>query len=254
MNPQIIDTAIQAAQIQADATIRAAYLGGIGIGIGIIFSWWTALHIQKNARVAETRRNIYLDLVESFSNLVYSLHSLKMNTDIEHLIDSYHIFSTNFDKAMFVCETKTKEEMVKFNESIVPKTKVFIKSLAEFNGSIEKIKALEKKHSEILMSLKPIYTKIDNFSIESPMNIKILNAFDLINSKLKQSQKIVDEISDLESSNEHQTHKIFKDLDNYIQVLSESTINIIYLLRLEIGIKTDVEREKKLIQRLNAIN
>ena len=47
MNPQIIDTAIQAAQIQADATIRAAYLGGIGIGIGIIFSWWTALHIQK---------------------------------------------------------------------------------------------------------------------------------------------------------------------------------------------------------------
>ena len=50
------------------------------------------------------------------------------------------------------------------------------------------------------------------------------------------------------------TKKIFKDLDNYIQVLSESTINIIYLLRLEIGIKTDVEREKKLIQRLNAIN
>ncbi|MCR6567045.1 hypothetical protein [Acinetobacter baumannii] len=56
----MIDSTIKAAQIQADYALISASIGAVGIILGILISWYTALHLQKVARLAETRRDVYL--------------------------------------------------------------------------------------------------------------------------------------------------------------------------------------------------
>ncbi|MDC4699695.1 hypothetical protein OHV78_15630 [Acinetobacter baumannii] len=66
----MIDSTIKAAQIQADYALISASIGAVGIILGILISWYTALHLQKVARLAETRRDVYLELIEHYSFMV----------------------------------------------------------------------------------------------------------------------------------------------------------------------------------------
>ncbi|EPF6740910.1 hypothetical protein NPI17_002817, partial [Acinetobacter baumannii] len=66
----MIDSTIKAAQIQADYALISASIGAVGIILGILISWYTALHLQKVVRLAETRRDVYLELIEHYSFMV----------------------------------------------------------------------------------------------------------------------------------------------------------------------------------------
>lgn len=66
----MIEATIKAAQIQANYALISAFIGAVGIILGILISWYTALHLQKVARLAETRRDVYLELIEHYSFMV----------------------------------------------------------------------------------------------------------------------------------------------------------------------------------------
>jgi hypothetical protein len=42
-----IEAVIEAAKIQANSTFMVAVIAAIGLGVGVLASWFTGLHLQK---------------------------------------------------------------------------------------------------------------------------------------------------------------------------------------------------------------
>lgn len=80
MSEEIISAiaTIKGAQIQAYYTLIASCVGAVGIVVGIILSWYTALHLQKVSRLAETRKTVYLEFAEAYSKLIAGLQLIQI--------------------------------------------------------------------------------------------------------------------------------------------------------------------------------
>ncbi|EPL3221674.1 hypothetical protein DWA20_21615, partial [Acinetobacter baumannii] len=102
MSEEIISAiaTIKGAQIQAYYTLIASCVGAVGIVVGIILSWYTALHLQKVSRLAETRKTVYLEFAEAYSKLIAGLQLIQIEKHKyqSELFSSFSNFSTCTDK------------------------------------------------------------------------------------------------------------------------------------------------------------
>lgn len=250
-----VEAIIQAANVQADATIHAAWWAAFGIATGVIGSWCTSLHLQKNNRITETRREIYSETVGAYSSMCSVIASLHADpgTAQSKLLEVVEKFAIGLDKAMFVCETRTKAEIVDFYETYLPFIENFANNLGTFLDKYNTLENEKKRHDETMEELNEIWKKLDEISIENPKDQKILNTLDLINRKIDESSKIIDQIDKAESSYIEEVNILINEFYKNFDKLNVKAINVMYFLRQEIGIKTDLEYDMKLNNRLKII-
>lgn len=239
---------LKGAQIQANYTLIASCIGAIGIVVGILLSWYTALHLQKVSRLAETRKTVYLEFAESYSLLLLGLQVLQIEkhnfqSELWHRITS---FSTNIDKVMFVCDTKNKKEVVDFVNLILPKIEVLMFEITGYFDLFQELESLVKKHSDALDGLKVLYHKLDELRIDNPEDERAKNIFKLINFKIEDAKKFMQPIIDKEKEFDEKNNKITGLIKEFTEELDEGISNVMYLLRSEIGAKTDIKLDKSI--------
>ncbi|MGQ1268769.1 hypothetical protein ACT42M_11510 [Acinetobacter baumannii] len=239
---------IRGAEIQAYYTLIASCVGAVGIVIGIILSWYTALHLQKVSRLAETRKTVYLEFAEAYSKLIagFQLIQIEKHKFQSELFSRFSNFSTCIDKVMFVCNTKTKKEVVYYINNILPKIELIMFEIAGYFDSSQSLEGLVKEHQESLESLKILYLKLDELHIENPEDERSKNIFKLIDFKLKQSERLIQPITEKENEFEEKHEKIAESIKKITNELNAQLSEVIYLLRKEIGAKTVIHLDKTL--------
>lgn len=248
-------SAIQAAHIQADATIQAAWWAAGGIVLGLIVSWLTSLTLQKNSRVAETRREIYVEAVAAYSKLTSVMASIHIDpkTAFSRYLEAVEHFALTLDKAMFVCETTTKSKIVDFYEVFIPTIETISLNLGMLVEKYDDLEFEKNSHEQIMDQLSKIWEKLDDFSIENPLHEKIQNTLDLINSKIAKSALIVERIEEAETAFIEERKNIIDNFNTLYIQLNDQALDAMYLLRQEIGIKNNITLDKILNERLKNI-
>ncbi|WP_288384261.1 hypothetical protein [uncultured Acinetobacter sp.] len=112
---------IQAAQIQATYSLWAAIvgslIGGVILLVSILFTAKHTLKAHKSDKLAEAKRDVYLNLVSSWQDFIMSLNQYT-RLDQESFIDQFGLSLTNLIAAMhqssFISEPKTKERILDF--------------------------------------------------------------------------------------------------------------------------------------------
>lgn len=244
----VIQATIEAAQIQKWGTIWGAIIGGIAIGVGVYFSWRTSLHLQKEARLAETRKNVYLELVENYSKMITGfqllLSDLDQNWDTQRKLVLE--FSTTIDKAAFICETTTKEQIYKFMESFIEK---FRKLQEEINPLIVKKKEIDNlvsmnsRSMELFDVASNEYENIKLFGEGVERIPKIQKYFD---EKLKESEGYIKSMKKIGENIKNESKEISPTITELINESNMNANKVVHLLRKELGAKTDIELDKKL--------
>ncbi|HCQ9641612.1 hypothetical protein L1Y79_18655, partial [Acinetobacter baumannii] len=108
------------------------------------------------------------------------------------------------------------------------------------------LEVLVKDHQESLESLDRFYLKLDELHIDNPEDERSKNIFKLIDFKLKQSERLIQPISEKEKELEEKHEEIAENIKKFTNELNEGVTEVIYLLRKEIGAKTDIHLDKKL--------
>ncbi|MCY3358350.1 hypothetical protein ECD72_17695, partial [Acinetobacter baumannii] len=80
----------------------------------------------------------------------------------------------------------------------------------------------------------------------NPEDERSKNIFKLIDFKLKQSERLIQLISEKEKELEEKHEEIAENIKKFTNELNEGVTEVIYLLRKEIGAKTDIHLDKKL--------
>lgn len=254
-----IAATIQAAEIQAAATYRstitAALIGAAGIAIGVAVSWYTALHLQKVARLAETRRDVYLEFCDSFANMTSEMTFVfaNINNNWTSFTDSVLEFKSKIDKVSFVCETHNKESLYIFFSMASDKCSDFFKA-------IDPLKALAKKHSKLKeefhtldKQLEEIAEKIKKNEFGEPNKRgeqALVDYFNELREKLRSKGAeitiIIDELSDLKDDIKPCLKEILNDLN-------EGFIPLSHKLRAELGAKTDIKLDFEIYSKFSNI-
>ncbi|RDF55705.1 hypothetical protein DWA04_21100, partial [Acinetobacter baumannii] len=148
---------------------------------------------QKVSRLAETRKTVYLEFAEAYSKLIAGLQLIQIEKHKyqSELFSSFSNFSTCTDKVMFVCNTKTKKEVVCYLNNILPKIELIIFEIASYFDLSQSLEVLVKDHQESLESLDRFYLKLDELHIDNPEDERSKNIFKLIDFKLKQSERLI---------------------------------------------------------------
>ncbi|WP_151744865.1 hypothetical protein [Acinetobacter calcoaceticus] len=244
----VIKATIEAAQIQKWGTIWGAIIGGIAIGVGVYFSWRTSLHLQKEARLAETRKNVYLELVENYSKMILGfqllLSELDKNWDTQKnlVLD----FSTTIDKAAFICETSTKEQIYKFLESFIEKFRNLqekINPLIIKKNEIDKIYSMHSRSMELFDLASKEYENIKLFGEGIEKIPKIQKYFD---EKIKESEGYINSMKIIGENIKNESKEISPLITELINESNMNANKVVHLLRKELGAKTDIELDKKL--------
>ncbi|EPU0977981.1 TPA: hypothetical protein ACGCZT_003683, partial [Acinetobacter baumannii] len=110
----------------------------------------------------------------------------------------------------------------------------------------QSLEVLVKDHQESLESLDRFYLKLDELHIDNPEDERSKNIFKLIDFKLKQSERLIQPISEKEKELEEKHEEIAENIKKFTNELNEGVTEVIYLLRKEIGAKTDIHLDKKL--------
>lgn len=248
-----IQATVKAAELQAEATVWAAVVGGIAIGMGLFISWFTALHIQKVNRLTEIRRDVYLDLVDSYSDMVTGFHTLLLDFDKNwpNQINSIMKVSKNIDKASFVCETITKAkifEFIKLFNATYLNLKDVVKPIIK---NMEELNKLKNKYNEIYLRKSNAHSELDKINMEGLDPLKIEHIINYLKEQSDREKSIIPLIS----SKEHQLRLLIiaiqPFISNIIDELNEEVIPISHLLRKELGAKTNVNLD---IETQNALN
>lgn len=246
-----IAATIRAAEIQASATKIAAVYGGLALGAGVFASWLTSLHLQKVARLAETRRDIYLELVASYSNMINGFFILPSDVgnrwhEQEKLVLK---FSHSMDKAIFICDTSTKEQLFEFILFFQAKYKSIHDEIMPIMVEIGKLNLLKENHIKIMQGFDFSVSEIEKMQIEGIDEIKIGNTLNFMKDKLAKGE-------DIEKQLESQNESIWEMIDplktnivSMTEELNTSAVPIVRLLRKELGAKTDIQLEDKIIQK-----
>ncbi|MEG8138078.1 hypothetical protein DZD37_02920, partial [Acinetobacter baumannii] len=127
-----------------------------------------------------------------------------------------------------------------------PKIELIIFEIASYFDSSQSLEVLVKDHQESLESLDRFYLKLDELHIDNPEDERSKNIFKLIDFKLKQSERLIQPISEKEKELEEKHEEIAENIKKFTNELNEGVTEVIYLLRKEIGAKTDIHLDKKL--------
>jgi len=244
----VIQATIEAAQIQKWGTIWGAIIGGIAIGVGVYFSWRTYLHLQKEARLAETRKNVYLELVENYSKMITGFQALlsdldqNWNTQKKLVLD----FSTTIDKAAFICETSTKEQIYKFLEIFIEKFRDLqekINPLIVKKREIDKLVSMNTRSMNLFDVASNEYENIKLFGEGVERIPKIQKYFD---EKLKESEGYINSMKKIGENIKNESKELSPLITELINESNKNANKVVHLLRKELGAKTDIELDKKL--------
>ncbi|WP_406860112.1 hypothetical protein [Acinetobacter baumannii] len=246
---------IQGAKLQANAALWGALFGFLGVIFTIIGTWLTVLRSGKVSRLAELRREVYLETVEAYSQMLAEFGSI--SKDPLKLKDNLYLkiekFGSALDKTMFVCNTETKAAIVSFYEIYIPALREITKYVFSFIDAYEDLIAEEKRHDEIMVQFQKFYHVLDELKIEDPTSKKFKNIFDLLDNKIKDSSKIIEKIEEKEKKYNDLLEEVSARTTYFIQALGEKSFEIMYLLREEIDIKNNTEFDKILNERLKNI-
>lgn len=239
---------IEAAEIQKWGTIWAALIGGLGIILGLLISWYTALHIQKVNRIADTRRGVYLDMVGAYSDMIAGFHLLLLDFDKNwpNQIHAIMDFSNKVDKAAFVCETETKEKIFEFLKSFEDtylKLQNEVKPLKEL---IDDLNSLSNKHAEIMLNFQEAQKVLEKIKIEDRDNQKIQNILNYFDEKLKEGEKYLLLITQKENEVNEKIKSSHIFITSLVNNLNDRVLPISHLLRNELGAKTNIELDMKI--------
>lgn len=247
---------IQGSKIQANAALVGALLGFLGVIFTLIATWLTVLRSGKVSRLAELRRQVYLETIEAYSQMLsefatFSKNPLQLK---DNLFLKVERFGSSLDKTMFVCDTKTKEAIVEFYEVYIPELKNFSKEVFPFIDAYKELIAEEKRHQDVMNQFEKFYSLLDELKVEDPKSDKFKNIFELLDHKIENSTKVIKKIEEKEDFYNGLEIKVSSIASNFIEKLNEKSSEVMYLLREEIDIKNNKELDKKLNERLRKLN
>lgn len=247
-----IAATIQAAEIQANATSKAtviaACIGGFSIFLGVIASWYTALHLQKVARLSETRKEVYLEFFETYTFMTSEIKLMldKLNEKWPDFNKCVFSLNNKMNKVLFICETKNKESLYIYSVLLVEK-------INEFVNEIKPLADLKIEHSRLLEDLNQlkiqeheIVLKNERTKFNGDNQIREKNENDYLNVL---QEKIVDlESSIIQIASRLNSLQIGKReyINQLVKTLNEGFMPLSHKLRTELGAKTDIELDHKI--------
>ncbi|MBZ0439061.1 hypothetical protein HLH92_18275, partial [Acinetobacter baumannii] len=229
----VIQATIEAARIQKWGTIWGAVIGGIAIAVGVYFSWRTSLHLQKEARLAETRKNVYLELVENYSKMILGFQLLlsELDKNWELQKNLVHTFSTSLDKAAFICETSTKEQIYKFLDVFIEKFRNLqekINPLIISNSEIEKLYSRHSRSIKLFNNASEEYERIKLFG-EGIERIPLIQKY--FDEKLKESEGYLNSMNVLGEKIKIDSREISPLITDLINESNMNANKVVHLLR-----------------------
>ena len=238
---------IQAAEIQAKATLTAAIYGGIAIAFGLIITWWTALHLQKVARIAETRRNVYLELVEAYSNMGSGFYTIGFDIEKNWKLQTTLIlnFSKAIDKTTFVCKTETKSEIYKLLKIFKEK---YLLINGEMNSVLEtlgELNDLTSRHEQIMSRFDEASAKLEIIKREGHDDEKINHILKYFDEKMDESERCIPLITEKAKELDAKKTPMQLSIVKFVDELNDLILPISHMLRKELGAKTDVDLDLK---------
>lgn len=233
------------ALIIAQATTEAAIIGGGALALGVFFSWLTSMHLQKIARLAETRKQVYLDLVDSYSKINVNLHLLflDINSNLPNFITSIIDFSNRLDKAMFICNTDTK---ILLNDFAIKFGDFFNNVCSEVKLAKElaiDLDNLAEQHEDIIKRFKEAQNFLQGIVMEDPESSKINKILDYSSLQLEYSKKHIPLINEKEEELKTEIERVKPIIDKLLKDLSKDIPQIVHKLRKELGAKTDIKQD-----------
>lgn len=246
---------VQAAEIQADATFNsaviAAIIGGIGIGLGVIASWYTALHLQKMARIKEIRSVVYLELMDSQAEMVTALTSLMLEpmekwTNIQRLLFR---FTEKLEKVGFICETETKVEIAKSFKYIVQAVMEIDELVVPIRKLRNEGKEYQAKYDQLVTFFNVDIEQLKTLKSQDPNNSKIGDLVISLTSQQEKSETLSEELNKVKSKLETEQIETQKKINYVMDTLKINFLPIMHLLRNELGLKTNVELDKAMHKR-----
>lgn len=252
-----VEMAWKGSVIQALATIFAALIAAVGLGLGIYASWKTSLELQRKDKIYETRREIYTDFIESYTEMLNILYGAISSPDelkdrISYCREATTNFNKSLDKILFVCETKNKRELVVFIGLFLPKLTYFMEDLTNYFNQLFKRKELEEDYVETFNKYRVLMNKLEQEeNLQEAQKHKLDSDIGhLLNIILEKETNL--QIFNFEIKN------LVKELRNEFNILNESSqenfLNVMHLLRQEIGIESDVQLEEELNKTLIKIS
>lgn len=244
----VIRATIEAAQIQKWGTIYGALIGGFALGVGVFASWLTSLHLQKVARLAETRKTVYLELVENYSQMITGFQLLLPEFDKRWEIQNNLVleFCRSIDKATFICETKTKEEIYNFLNIFVVKLRQIQAKINPLIVEKNEVDDLYSRHSRVMDLFDNASKEYENIKLFGEKIDKIPLIQKYFDEKIKESEGYIESMKKIDENVNKQSKEIRPLI---IDLINESNMNankIVHLLREELGAKTNIELDKKL--------
>lgn len=251
-----VEMAWKGSVIQALATIFAALIAAVGLGLGIYASWKTSLHLQKNDKIFETRREIYTGLIEFHTVMMNILYGAIASPDevksrVSYCREAIINFNKFLDKTLFICETKNKKELVVFISFFYPKMTFFMEELTKYFNNLIKQEQLEEDYLKYYDKYQEIMERLHEGNLTDEQKEKLDSDFGHYMNILLEKDLSIQMIK-IDNKN------WAKILKNDFYLISDSTqekfLNVIHLLRQEIGIETDIELDKNLNESLIIIN
>ncbi|WP_228153321.1 hypothetical protein [Acinetobacter seifertii] len=243
-----IQATLEAAQIQKWGTIWGAIIGGIAIGVGVYFSWRTSLHLQKEARLAETRKSVYLELVENYSKMISGFQLLFVKLDVNWETQKKLVldFSTSVDKAAFICETSTKEQIYIFLEGFIENFRYLQEKIIPLIHKKIEIDELYSRHAKSMELFNYAAKEYENIKLFGEGIEKIPKMQEYFDEKLKESSGYIKSMDKIAADIRNDSKEVSPLIT---QLINESNINanlVVHLLRKELGATTDIALDKKL--------
>lgn len=250
-----IAATIQAAEIQAAATfnstITAAIIGAAGIGIGVIVSWCTALHLQNRAKIKEIRSGVYLELIDSQSEMVKGLTTVLLEpiekwSEISNLVLN---FSGKVDKALFICETKNKVEIQKaihFIGETYTQIDLLVGPIRELRNG-EKI--IRDKFNQLRNQISVDIEKLNSMTALGADKYQINDLIVLLRNQEAECTKVYNELNAAKIKLRNEEIKTQESINKAMDNLSIKFLPIIHLLRRELSIKTNIQLDESLYKK-----
>lgn len=243
---------IRAAELQAEATVFAGLIGAVAIVCGLILSWRTALHLQRVSRLAETKRDVYLDLVQAYSEMITGFQML--GSEIEKNWISQKVLILNFskmvDKVSFICETETKNEIFNFLELFKEKYLVVENQIEPILKVSEELGSLVSQHKIIMERFDNAARVLETIKIENRNPDKIENILKYFDEKLLEADRCLPLLTQKEIEFNSMRKPAHDLITSFVHDLGDMVLPITRRLRKELGAKTNIILDDKLHLRI----
>lgn len=191
---------IQGAQIQANYALWAAIVSGGALLFPIWLTARATLKAHKADKLAEARRDIYLELIRNWYSfiLVYSSYIIiKNNEDIDsqknefkdRFVASYRQLTTSFHESSFISEPETKEKILDF-------TMQFSEDFFYLNDEIDRWYANPEERMKIQFELMDFMNQYGLKAMDLQKDLRLemgVNENEEINERILKKQKAFSE-------------------------------------------------------------